>query len=100
MFRVSVIETRNQRRLVLEGKLIAPWTAELRSTCERARANLGERELVIEMKHLTAIAQEGENLLFELMNEGVKFRCEGVFTKHVVRQLARRARRNAQEMKK
>jgi len=30
-----------QRRLIVEGKLIAPWAAELRSACENARADLG-----------------------------------------------------------
>jgi hypothetical protein len=30
-------------------------------------------------------------VLFELIQKGVKFRCQGVFTKHVVKQIARRA---------
>jgi anti-anti-sigma regulatory factor len=92
LLRISIIERRNERRLVLEGKLIAPWTAELRSTCEKARQNLKGRELVVDLKNLTVISQEGENLLVELMNEGVKFRCCGVFTRQMLRQLARRAR--------
>ena len=49
------------------------------------------------MKNLITVSQEGENVLLELMNEGVKFRCCGVFTKHVLRQLVRRARNDVQE---
>ena len=97
MFKISIIERRSQRRLVLEGKLVAPWTAELKTACEKARTDLRERELIIDVKNLTAISQEGENLLLELMQDGVAFRSRGVFTKHVLGQIARRARRGIQE---
>lgn len=97
MLKISIIDRRNQRRLVLEGKLVAPWITELRTVCERARAELHQRELVVDIKNLLAISQEGENLLLELMKEGTTFRSRGVFTKHVLAQLARRARRNVQE---
>jgi hypothetical protein len=41
--------------------------AELRSAFEGARADLQGRELVVEMKHITTISQEGENVLLQLM---------------------------------
>jgi hypothetical protein len=96
---ISIVDTRTQRRLFLEGKIIAPWTAELRATCERARAGLDGRELVIHVRDLTAVSQEGENVLLELMNDGIKFRSTGVFSKHLLAQLARRKRKNSQEKK-
>jgi len=95
--RISTVEARNERRLVLEGKLIAPWTTELKSACEKARENLQGRELVVDLKNVTNIDQEGENLLAALMNEGIKFRSCGVFTKQVLRQVARRARSRPQK---
>ena len=100
MLKISVIDSRRQRRLILEGKLIAPWAAELTAACDRARVDLDGRDFVVEVKHLTAINHEGENLLLELMNDGVKFRSHGVFTKHVLRQVARRMRGNSQELKR
>jgi hypothetical protein len=90
MLKISIIEGHTQRQLILEGKLIGPWAAELRGACEKANRDLFGRKLVIDMKHVLAISQEGENLLFELIQKGVKFRC-GVFTKHVLKQVARRA---------
>jgi hypothetical protein len=80
--------------VIVEGKLITPWAAELRSACEKARTDLGDRELVIEMKHVTTISQEGENVILELINGGIRFRCHGLFAKHVVKELTRRASRN------
>ena len=98
--KISLIVSARQRRLVVEGKLIAPWAAELKRTSEKARADLRGRELVIEMKNVTAINEEGENLILELINGGIKFRCRGLFTKHVVKQLTLRARRNLRETKR
>jgi len=95
--RISTVEARTERRLVLEGKLIAPWTTELKSACEKARENLQGRELVVDLKNVTNIDQEGENLLAALMKEGIKFRSCGVFTKQVLRQVARRARSRPQK---
>ena len=97
MLKISVIEGRRKRRLIVEGKLIAPWTAELKAACDRARADLDGREFVVDAKQLTAISQEGENLLLELMSDGVKFRSYGVFTKHILKQLARRGRASLRE---
>jgi hypothetical protein len=94
MLKISICESRRRLRLVLEGKLVNPWTGTLRDACAEARSELRDRELVIDVKNITAISQEGEELLLELMREGVTFRSSGVFTKHLVGQLARRARRN------
>jgi hypothetical protein len=100
MLKISITDSPNQRRLVLEGKLIGPWAEELRSAYDVARAGLDGAELVIDMKHVTAISQEGENVLLELIQQGVKFRCRGVFTKHVLRQVARRASHSLREAKR
>ena len=91
MLKISIEEHPTRRSLIVEGKLVGPWAAELKSACEKAYADLSGRELVLDMRHLTAISQEGENVLLELMSNGVRFRCSGIFTKHVVKQLSRRA---------
>ena len=100
MLKISLVDCRTYRRLIVEGNLIAPWTAELKSACERARADLFGRELVVELKHVTTISQEGENVILELIEGGARFRGRGVFTKHVLKQLSRRAIGKSREMKK
>jgi len=100
MLKISLIDSPRLRRLVVEGKLIAPWAAELRNACQEASADLRDRELVIEMKHVTTIGQEAQNVIVDLLNQGIKFRCNGVFTKHVLKQLTRGANRNLGEKKR
>ena len=84
----------------MEGKLVAPWTAELRPACEKARADLDGRELIVVVKNLIAINQTGEQVLLQLMKDGVKFQGCDVFSKHILRELARRIRRDGQETKR
>jgi hypothetical protein len=90
LLKISILDTHEQRRLILEGKLIGPWIAELKDVRGKIALDPDDRELVTDVRNLSAIG-EGENVLFELMNDGAKF-CSGVFAKHVLKQLARRAR--------
>ena len=93
MLKISLIQKRTRRHVVVEGKLIAPWAAELKAVCEKERAKLSH-ELVVEMKCITTISQEGENVLLQLMKEGVRLRCRDLFMKQVLKQIARRVRRD------
>jgi anti-anti-sigma regulatory factor len=90
MLKISIVDTSAQCLIVLEGKLIAPWVTELKKTWAALAADLGRRELVIDMANLTVVSTEGENALLELMRMGARFRCRGVFTKHIVQQLVLR----------
>jgi len=97
MLKISVVDSRTERRLVVEGKLIAPWVSELRTAWKAANGEIEGRALVVDVGNVTVISQEGENALFELMREGAKFRCSGVLTKHLIQELARRHKRNSRE---
>ena len=99
MLRISVVEGRSQRRLVVEGRLVAPWADELKSAYREANADLNGRELVIDVKCLTAINADGENVLLDLLKEGACFRSAGLFTKYVLKRLALKLRRNVKDGK-
>ena len=90
MLKITVVEGRCQRRLIVEGRLISPWAAELTSAYETAKTNLEERELVVDLRNLTAISPEGEVALLELLRQKASFLC-GVYMREVLKQLARQA---------
>jgi hypothetical protein len=90
MFKISIVDTRTQRRLVVEGRLSEPWVAELRTTWRDASRDLDGRKVVIDLSGLTVLSHEGENAIFDLMSQGAKFSCAGVLTRHVLKGLARR----------
>ncbi len=89
MLKISVVESPRRRQLVVEGKLIEPWAAELAKAWEEAKADLNGRDLIVDLRSLTAVGPEGENVLLQLMREKVKLRC-GVFMKEVISGLRRR----------
>ena len=85
MLKITVVDSR-RRRLIVEGRLIAPWAAELRSAFETGKSDLEDRELVVDLRSLTTISPEGEAVLLQLVREKVKFLC-GVYTREVLKQL-------------
>jgi len=91
MLKITVVEDARRRRLIVEGKLIVPWTAELATAYQTARTDLQDRELTVDLRSLTAVSPEGEEVLLQLMREKVKFLC-GVYMKEVLRQLVRKTR--------
>jgi hypothetical protein len=95
MFKISTIDTRSQRKLVVEGTLIEPWVAELRALWRNAKQEFAGRKVVVDLSNVTSISAEGEVAIFDLMKEGAKFTCGDVLTKHVVKQLARKKQKES-----
>jgi anti-anti-sigma regulatory factor len=91
MLKITVVEDPRRRRLIVEGKLIAPWAAEVTTAYQTAKADLQNRELIVDLRSLTAISSEGEDVLLQLMREKVKI-LRGVYVKEVLRQLGRKRR--------
>jgi len=90
MLRISVIDSQTERRLVLAGKLVAPWVVELRTAWKAAIGEIEGRALVVDLGNVTVISQEGENALSECMSEGAKFRPSGMLARHVMKQVERK----------
>jgi hypothetical protein len=97
LLKISIVDSDKERRLIVEGKLIAPWTTELQKACDEARQGLRGREIGLDLKDLTVISQEGENLLAALMKEGIKVRGCCVFAREVLRKLRGTARAQRQD---
>ena len=92
MLKISIIENDHKRQLVLEGKLVAPWTNELKNLSREVAVDRSHRELIIDLRSVTAISAEGEDVLLVLMDQGAKFRVSGVFIRQVMKNLSRRSR--------
>jgi anti-anti-sigma regulatory factor len=91
MLKITVVEDQRRRRVIVEGRLIAPWTAELMNAYQTARTDLKDRELIVDLRSLTAIGPAGEDVLLQLMREKVKLFC-GVYVKEVLKQLGLKTR--------
>lgn len=92
MFRISIVDTESQRKLIVEGRLVSPWTAEVENVWKSAHDRLNGRNLIIDLSNVTLISIDGENTLLKLMEDGAEFSGEGVLTKHVLNRLAQKCR--------
>jgi hypothetical protein len=95
MFRISVVESDGQQKLVLEGTLVYPWTAEVEEAWRGISRGASDRKPIIDLANVTAISRDGEETLHKLMSEGARFYCVDVFTRHVLKRLARKIRCSA-----
>jgi len=98
MVRISIVETPLKRTLLVEGKLAEPWTDELAKAWRDANRDLEGRHVAIDLRNVTAISAEGENTLLELIKNGAKFCCRGVWNKHILKQLARKSGNRLREL--
>lgn len=95
MFKISIVESDGQQKLVLEGTLVHPWTVEVEKAWRGAVAGLSDRMPIIDLQNVTAINREGEDTLYKLMSQGARFRCADVFTKDVLKRVAKKIRCSA-----
>ena len=86
--KISLVEGSRRCRLIVEGRLIAPWVAEFMTACKETIDNLHGRELMIDLRGVTAVSPEGESALVQLMRKDIRFQC-GVFMKELFKRLVR-----------
>jgi hypothetical protein len=89
MLKITTVKTDRQCRIVVEGELVSSGVEELKGVWDGARASAGYLTLIVDLRNVTMIGQQGKDVLLEMMSEGVRFICGGVHNRHVLQQLAR-----------
>jgi anti-anti-sigma regulatory factor len=90
MLRITIAETLTEQRWTLEGRLVHPWISELKSSWTKTETARRERKCVVDLTAVTFIDKSGEKVLAELCKEGAEFIATGVYTQHIVRNIARK----------
>jgi hypothetical protein len=98
MLKISLVETSTHCRMVLEGRMIGAGVRELKTLSTRLKSELKVGALVIDIRNVVLISQEGENALLRLINQGAKLGTEGVLAKCIVQQLAHRSKRQISDL--
>jgi hypothetical protein len=90
MLKITTVKTNRQCRLVVEGELVSSGVEELKREWDEARVSARCLTLIVDLRNVITIGQEGKDVLLEMMSEGVRFICGGVHNRHVLQQLARK----------
>lgn len=90
MLKVSVVESRMRRTLVIEGSLTAPWAKELETVWKKVLEARGEQKIVVDLSEATVIDASGKAILAAMVAEGTELVGKGVYTEYLVKKLLER----------
>src|SRR5690348_2005266 len=97
MLKITEIDGNHRRTLVLEGQLVAPWISVLEQSWNELRLSQSAEPIVIDLKDVTAISPEGQQVLSRMIAEGAELVCyRGVLIKQVLQQLKQRCKARAE----
>jgi anti-anti-sigma regulatory factor len=84
MLRITIAETPTEQKWTVEGQIVHPWIAELKSTWVKTETARRERKCVVDLTGVTFIDKSGEKALAKLSKEGAELVATGCYTRHVV----------------
>ena len=94
MLKITITDLSDEQRWSLQGQLVGPWAAELKSRWREAREAGDTRRCIVELTEVTSIDRNGEAVLAEIMSQGVEFIASDVYTKHLLRKLRSELKRS------
>ena len=95
MLRVTIYnnESTTDFLLVVEGKLIKPWTEELRKSWENCRARSSQTQsIMVDLTAVSFVDETGEKLLAEMHRHSTKFIAPGIMLHSLVEKISKSGR--------
>ena len=84
MLRITITRTATEERWCLQGRLVAPWIDELKTSWKRAHRTALGRRCIVNLDEITFIDKNGERALRWMSNRGAQFVASDVYVKHVL----------------
>jgi anti-anti-sigma regulatory factor len=90
MLRINIMDSVDEVRFILYGRLCGPWIPELQAALVETQRTLGNRTIVIDLKQTTSIDSKGIQLLSTMYDKGVRLITSGVVMRHMVETFRKR----------
>ncbi len=84
MLKISVEESNDSIRLILEGRLVGPWVEEFRRVCQTQNMLGDGRRLTVDICSVTGMDSHGQEFLRELFLQGASLTCSDVLNQYLV----------------
>ena len=91
MLRITIIDDASEQRWILQGRLVAPWIADLETTW-KMRSPSEMRRVVVDLSDITQIDKRGEKMLRTMRTAGAELLACGVYVRHIVECINARCR--------
>jgi len=92
MLRITISDDPAEQVWIIQGRLVAPWAAELENAWNKSRSRRDARRCVVDLSEVTLIDKRGEKVLRAMGKAGAEFIACGVYTKHVVEDIKKRCK--------
>src|SRR5262245_9147971 len=87
MLKISIQNTTEEKRFILEGNLTKEWCNSLLESWKNQRNDLGNRTCIVDLKNITLIDDCGMAILAEINRESVKFLASGMLLLYLLKSL-------------
>jgi len=84
MLRITITDGPAEQRWILQGRLVAPWVAELETSWKNSHHRRDARKCIVDLSDVTLIDDRGETALLLMRRAGAEFIACGVYTRHLV----------------
>jgi hypothetical protein len=87
MLKITITETPEELRWILQGRLAEPWVTEVKASWNEGRRTREGRPCVVDLSDVTCVGKGGDELLQSMSNEGAQFIASGFYIKDVLKEL-------------
>jgi len=93
MLKITITDTATEQRWTLQGRLVAPWVDELKTSWKSACRTIQGRRCIVNLDEVTFIDKRGEQMLRSMSSRGAQFVASDVYVNHVLDRLKRKSHR-------
>ena len=86
MLKITRIETSEEEKWTLQGRLVGLWVSELRKCWKKTHRTDKNLKCIVDLNDVTLIDRKGERLLRTMSKKGVQFIASGIYIKHLLQQ--------------
>lgn len=98
MLRITVHKSGNDETIQLEGKITGPWVEEFERTWQSVAAELGSRQLHLDLREVAFIDAKGRQLLREIYQQTkAHFLANSPLTRCFAEEAMQRSPKNGEE---
>lgn len=84
MLKITTHTADDATRITLEGRLAGPWINELERCWRESEQPAGGRRLIVDLRGVTFVEQEGKALLTRMHQAGAEFLATGCCMRSIV----------------
>ncbi|HET9866039.1 MAG TPA: hypothetical protein VFQ06_02010 [Nitrospira sp.] len=92
MLKITTHVSDDSTNITLEGRLAGPWIDELERCWRESAQSAGGRQLIVDLRGVTFVEQEGKALLTRMCQAGADFLATGCCMRSIVEDAKSQAR--------